>query len=260
MTDLISETEKISGLLNLRRKVVGVKRYTSRTALLSEGARGLLRPLGYCVAVKCAMAGFSIRLSPETSGCPGSNRALGFTVPMPSFYDGTHGCGMGLFKNKTVASTVAAAVPLLPADTCGVIVKPLELFEATPDVVLMTGTPRTMMRILQGYTHEFGLPRGMHMSGNQAVCVECTVTPMKTGSINVSMFCSGTRYRAGWKDSEAMAGIPFEKFYKTVEGIEKTVNPVEPDARKKEIAHHFSGSNHLTIEIEYGKTYYKKKK
>jgi uncharacterized protein (DUF169 family) len=251
---------KISGLLETHRSVVGIKLVRSQTEYRMYEAIELARPLRYCVAVKSAMAGHSIKLSRQTGGCVGSNRALGLMDPPHRFFNGTNGREMGLYADEATAASVATSVPICSPDTFGVVIKPLELFEVDPDVVLIVAFPRTMMRILQGYTYHFGLAEGMHMSGNQAVCVECTVTPMQTGSMNISMLCSGTRHSARWQDTECMAGISFGKFYGTVKGIENTVNAVEPDDRKRTIEGALGPSKNLEIEIEYGKTYYKKKK
>lgn len=251
---------KLYGLLDLQRKAAGVKIVKSKKEYDEYDVIEPVKPMHYCVAVKCAMAGHSIKLTKKTAGCNGGNRALGIVEPPPQFFDGTNGCKMGLYKNEMIAANVAKSVPICPPDTYGIIIRPIELFKDIPDVVLITASSRTMMRILQGYTYNFGLPEGMHMSGNQAVCVECTVTPMKTNSINVSMLCAGTRYNAGWKDPEAMIGIPFERFYGTVQGIEYTVNPIEPDECKKRIEDNLRQANNLEFEVEYGKTYYKSKK
>lgn len=255
--DLVS---KISGLLELQRGIAGIKLIRSKEEYAAYEGIELAKPMSYCVAVKCAMSGHSIKLSRLTAGCPGGSRALGLADPPQEFFNGLHGCKMGLYKNETIAGSVATSVPICAPDAYGVIVKPLELFEDDPDVVLIVALPREIMRVLQGYTYNFGLARGMHMSGNQAVCVECTVTPLSTGSINVSMLCSGTRHKAGWKDAESMMGIPFEKFYGTVKGIENTVNPVESDERKRKIEDSLSRSNNLEIEVEYGKNYFKSKR
>lgn len=257
--NLQDTTTKINGLLELQRKVVGIKLVKSKKEYDAYKGLELVRPIHYCVAVKCAMSGHSIKLTKQTLKCDGGNRALGFVEPSPQFFDGTNGCKIGLYKDKTIAANVAKAVPICAPDAYGIIIKPLELFEDAPDVVLIAALPRTAMRILQGYTYSFGLANGMHMSGNRAVCIECTVTPINTNSINVSMLCSGTRYNAGWKDIESMIGIPFEKFYGTVKGIEMTVNPIEPDERKRVIEDNLKKSNSLEIEVEYGKTYYKNK-
>ncbi|MDA8123685.1 MAG: DUF169 domain-containing protein [Deltaproteobacteria bacterium] len=257
--DRVSAVKKINGLLELDRKAIGVKLVTELQYRSFE-AKGLVKPMRYCVAVKCAMAGQSVKIDRKTSGCPGGSRALGLIEPPEPFFSGVHGCGMGLYKSEQVASAVARSVPMISPDTYGIIVKPLELFETDPDVVLIAAESRTIMRVLQGYTFTYGLPTGMHMSGNQAVCVECTATPMKTGSVNVSMMCSGTRHSADWKDTESMIGIPFAGFYGTVEGIEGTVNAVEPDDRKRSIETALRGAKLLDIEVEYGKTYYARKK
>ncbi|MCR3922392.1 MAG: DUF169 domain-containing protein [Firmicutes bacterium] len=250
---------KINGLLELQRKVVGVKIVTTKAEYDAYDALELTKPMHYCVAVKCAMAGHSIKLSKLTAGCSGGNRALGIVEPLPQFFDGSSGCRLGLYKDNVIAAGVAKTVPIYPPNTYGVVVKPLELFEDDPDIVLITAFPRTIMRLLQGYTYSYGLPAGMLMSGNQAVCVECTVTPSVTDSMNVSMLCAGTRYNANWEDADAMVGIPFSKFHGLVKGIECTVNPIEPDERKKRIEDSLEQANLLEIEVEYGKTYYKNK-
>lgn len=256
---LQTATTKLYSLLELERKAAGIKLVRSKAEYRTFKATELAKPLSYCVAVKCAMAGSSIKQTWETCGCKGASRALGLVAPSMAFYEGTHGYNMGLFKSETIASTVASSIPICKAGTYGVIVKPLEQFEVEPDVVLLVAYPRTIMRILQGYTYQYGLASGMHMSGNQAVCVECTVTSMKTDALNVSMLCSGTRYSARWKDTECMVGIAFNRFFGTVQGIERTLNAVEPDMRKKRIDANLGASNLLGIEIEYGKTYFKKK-
>ena len=212
----------------------------------------------YCTAVRSAMRGNSIRLYTATSGCPGGSRALGLTAPTDDFYSGARGRSMGLYKDESTAAAVACSMPPAATEVFGLVIKPMELFERDPDVVIVSADPRTVMRIVQGYTWSYGQPEGMFMTGNQAVCVECTMIPLETGSINVSSLCSGTRYTTGWKDTDLMAGIPFSRFYGTVEGIEGTVNAVEPDHRKREIEACLSETGLLNIEVEYGSTYYKK--
>ena len=127
--------------------------------------------------------------------------------PGDDFFDGSEGVMLGLFADKALASEVARKMAINNNPIYGVIVKPLELFETAPDVVLMVTDTKNLMRIIQGYTHTYGMQARFNMAGNQAVCVESTVCPMQTGCINVSMFCSGTRYLAKWKNTEAMAGI-----------------------------------------------------
>jgi hypothetical protein len=77
-----------------------------------------------------------------------------------------------------------------------------------------------------------------------------------TEDINVSLFCSGTRFLAGWKDYEVVVGIPYSRLETVVEGIRMTVNAVEPDERKTEIADKLERLGYNRDEIVLGDTYY----
>jgi hypothetical protein len=80
---------------------------------------------------------------------------------------------------------------------------------------------------------------------------------MFTKELNVSMFCSGTRFQAGWKDTEVISGIPIEKAEGVVNGLAGTVNAIEMDERKREIEEALKASGDLDFVIDYGKTYFK---
>ena len=163
---------------------------------------------------------------------------------------------LGLYLNKSVAKRVAKKMSIINTLIFGVIVKPLELFEKDPDIVLIVSDTKNIMRIIQGYTYMHGMQPHFNMTGNQAVCVECTMYPMQTGRINISMFCSGTRYLAKWKNTEAMAGIPFKKFSSVIEGVRQTVNAVEMNERKHVIEEKLQESGFFDMKIIYDRTYY----
>jgi uncharacterized protein (DUF169 family) len=91
------------------------------------------------------------------------------------------------------------------------------------------------MRIIQGYTYKYGTQTNFKLAGNQAVCSECTAYPFETNSINISMFCSGTRYLAGWKENEIAIGLPYAKFLETCDGIFLSINGSEQNKNKKTI-------------------------
>lgn len=213
---ILKEGEKMLEMINEayillcpERKIVGVKLVTSKEEFEAFEARELVAPMSYCVAVKSATLGHSVKLTAQNSGCMGSTRALGLVGPNKGFYNGEEGCRLGLYDNKKIAAEVAAKMKLCPEETYGVIVKPIEYFEKEPDVVLVIADSRTIMRVIQGYTYFYGMQEQFCMTGNQAVCVEGTAVPYMTGKINVSMFCSGTRYLARWKDTELVVGIPY---------------------------------------------------
>jgi len=250
------DIKKAYALLELERKIVGVKLAKSKEEFQRFEAKEIASPLAYCVAVKIAMMGTAIKFTKEKSGCGGSTRALGLAIPSKGFYDGTEGCKLGLYENEKIAATVSAKMKLCPADTYGVIVKPLDLFEEEPNLVLMVSNSKNVMRIIQGYTYVFGMQPKFNLTGNQAMCVECSSYPLMTDDINISLFCSGTRFLAKWKDTEVAVGMPYHKFSKVIEGVRLTVNAVEMDKRKEEIKQELEKLDYEGNDIIFNHTYY----
>lgn len=255
--DIKELNSKLNILVRQTRQPVGVRIVMSREEYDSFDAVEPVKPLMYCRAVKAAGAGHPVKITRALGGCNGSNRALGLTEPDPSFWTGESGKKLGLYKDESVAASVAHDNPILPPVTYGIVAMPLSCFETEPDVIILVTNSREAMRILQGYTYVYGLTHGLNMSGNQAVCVESTVTPISTQELNVSMLCSGTRHHARWNDGEVMTGVPFSKAEGLVEGLIGTVNAIEYDDRKKEIEEGFKLNGYEDIGIIYGKTYFK---
>ena len=257
MDHLAFLSAKLHAMLQLERQPVGVKLVYSKEEFDADEAKNLVAPMEYCVAIKSAGLGHSLKFTKENSGCGGSTVALGFQLPADSFYEGADGCRLGLFKDPNVAAKTTAQMKIIKKPLYGVIVKPLGKYvESNPDVVIVVARAREIMRVVQGYTCTYGIQPNMCPTGNQAICVECTAYPILTGELNLSMFCSGTRYLAKWKDSEAGVGIPYEKLEGTIAGIRDTVNATEMDNRKAEIIENLKALEEDTEDITMGSAYY----
>lgn len=243
-------------LLDLDRAIVGVKIVKTIEEYNQYEGSELVSPISYCVAVKSATLGHAIKITSATSGCNGGNRALGFVPSGEEFFSGKSGCRLGLYMDEKVAAQVAHEIENLSPDSYGIIIKPLKNFENIPDVILIVSNTREAMRILQGYTYENGLTKGFKLSGNQAVCVEATSFPIITKELNISMFCAGTRHKAGWGVNELIIGVPIEKTKSLINGLKGTVNAIEYNDRKKEIEEGLKNIDSLDFEIDYSKTYF----
>ncbi len=252
------DIRKAYAIIDTNRRLVGVKLLPTEEQFNSYDVKSLKKPLAYCVAVKSASLGHRVKINAKTSSCGGSSRVLGLTKPGATYYDGTEGFNLGLYKDREVAKECARQIISLDKEVYGVIVQPLEYFSEVnvPDLVLVICNPREGMRIMQGYAFHYGVTKNISMSGNQGVCSELTAYPLINNTVNVSFLCSGTRYLAGWEKDEIGIGIPFYMFSKVVEGILNTINPVEIDERKKEIQSNLYEVNINTLTIDYGRTYY----
>lgn len=243
-------------ILSLSRKAVGIKFVKEKEKYNIDSSTELLKAMPYCVAIQSASKGHCIKMNQQTSGCPGSSRALGFTVADDMYYSGRRGFSMGLYKDTETACKVAKELCILKSRNYGIIIKPLEKWEDKPDHVLIIGEAYHIMRIIQGYTYHYGVQPDFNMSGNQGICIECTTYPFCNHILNISCLCSGTRYLAGWLDNELGAGMPFSIFPKIIDGIYKTINAVEPDEKKRNIIHKLKREGINAYTITEGNAYY----
>lgn len=256
MKKIREDIKQLYALLALKRRVVGVKLTETQEEYTAYEGKEINSPITYCTVVKLAMKGQAYKLPKEMCSCKGASRALAFNKPENVYYDGTGPCKLGLFDNKEIASKVSNETKFVKKAKIGAIIKPLEQFEKKPDMVLIVTNTYNAMRIIQGYTCEFGLQQEMCMCGNQAICVECTSNPYVRNSINISMLCSGTRFYAQWGQDEVGIGIPINKFHQLVRGVRKTVNSVENDKEKERIIQGLKLLGKSTEDIQMNYTYY----
>ena len=244
-------------LLTLKRRIAGVKlAYTFEDYEKMEG-RAVQAKVAYCVAVKAAMDGRKVKLSGEFSGCNGSSRALGFFAPTEAFTCGELYHGFGLYKDLLTSKQVAGSMTACSRHCYGIMAQPLEQYDnEPPDVVILATDARNAMRFIQGYTYSFGSHPTFKMSGNQAICVECTAYPLAADQLNLSMLCSGTRHLAKWNSDEIALGLPYHRFGETVTGLLKTADAVELDPAKLRIRENLVGQGFADPHFRLGHTYY----
>ena len=124
------------------------------------------------------MGGHSLKAVLDNFGCRASARALGIIPPDELFSSGRHYNNLGLYQDLAVSKNIQQNMTLCRHQAYGVMVKPLASFSAPPDVVLVVGIPFQAMRIIQAFTYHFGYHTNFRMSGNQALCSECTAHPL----------------------------------------------------------------------------------
>lgn len=246
-----------SALLTLERGIAGVCFLDTREEFERTPVAAVRAKIAYCVAVKAAMAGKRVKAAAQFSGCNGGSRALGMVLPDDSFSSGRLYHDFGLYRDMPTSRQVAETMTARDKSCHGFLVQPLgEFVEKDPEVVILVTDARNAMRLIQGYTYHHGSQPSFKMAGNQALCSECTAHPLATGSMNVSMLCSGTRHLARWKSHELAIGIPFNKFAATVDGLLRTADAVELDPAKQRIRAELIGQGLPDPHFRFGHTYY----
>lgn len=249
---------KANCALDLDRKIVGVKFLFTAEEFCQADAKEINSPMHYCAMVKAATAGNGIKAAAEYFSCPGSARALGMMEPEEFFISGKHYLKLGLYQDLITAKNARNNMTFCQHKAYGVMVKSLEDFNQEPDIVIMITNPYNAMRIVQGYTYMYGIHPSYKLSGNQAVCSECTAYPFESNNINISMLCGGTRNKAGWRADELGIGIPFNRFVSVIDGVYKTVNAMEPNCNKTKIEAKLKQNDIHDLAIEYDKNYFTK--
>jgi uncharacterized protein (DUF169 family) len=248
--------DKAHCALGLKRKIVGVKFLFDKEEYEEYDAKQIATQIPYCVMVKRAMSGNKIKAVFEDFGCLGAARNLGLYQADHAFLSGRHYRKLGLYKDLVIAKDAVQNMSRCTHDAYAIVIMPLEDFCTEPDVVIMVTNPYQGMRVAQGYTYNYGINPSFKLSGNSALCSECTAYPFENNTINISLLCSGTRYMAGWGEDEIAIGLSYNKFASVIDGVYKTVNKTEPDVKKKLIDLRLKESGREDFDIEYGKNYY----
>ncbi len=171
--------------------------------IISDGAdkKTSTAPMRFCEMVRrSAVYGESFIFGVEELTCTSAELALGFTEP-----------------------TYGEVYPRIkPANTKLVSVSPLEKTEKKPDVVVVIGTPRKIMRVstILSQLHE-KQPVEVKFKGEFAVCGECTAIPFMEKKVNLSLLCNGARMFSGYRDDEIVMGFPLDDFIRLAESTEE---------------------------------------
>ncbi len=228
--------QKLGACLPLKRKAVGIRFLFTREEYEACPVPEARARMAYCVMVKVAGSGTCMKANLALSGCGGGTRALGLETASERCVSGCEALSFGLYQDLAVARQEVRSLTFCQHKAYGLLIQPVESYTDTdPHVVVLITDSFGAMRLIQSYTYKFGPQPNFKMTGNQAVCSECTAYPYESNAINISMFCSGTRYLAGWGSDEIGVGLPYGRFIETCDGLYQSANGVETDRRKAEI-------------------------
>ncbi len=247
--------DRLYSSLNINRKIVGVKFLFSEDEFDSFDVEPAKNRLSYCMMVKIASSGKSIKVRSEHFKCNSSARALGIKKSDSRVKSGREYHSYGLYGSLGTAKKVQSEVTYIGDSIYGVVLQPIEMFKAEPDVAIIISNPHNIMRVVQGYTYTYGMAENIRFAGNQGVCSELTARPYENNDINISLLCSNTRFSCKWEDGEMGVGMPYMIFLNVLEGVLNTINPTEPDYKKEDIMKRAEERN-VDVQVVKGENYY----
>jgi len=244
----IDAVKKANCALPLERKIVGVRFIFSEDEFRLAEAKKASSRMSYCRMVTRASKGEAMKVDVDNFGCFASARVLGI-VELDDWYVSGHYYGKcGLYEDMGTGKEITDNMSMCGHKAYGLEIKPLEEFNDEPHIVIVISNPFNIMRFVQGYSYKYGTHSSYKFIGGQAMCSECTAQPYKSNDINLSLLCAGAR-GSGLHEDEAAIGIPLSKFVAMVDGLCKTITPVETNKRKKVIIENLSSSGISDVEV-----------
>ncbi len=253
----------LTELLALKRKPVGIKFLKTKEDYEKAEAQEPKTGLPYCTAV--AKAGEAkngenraYKLDVSHNRCAAASTALGMLPVSEYRLSGQMHVDLKVYKNLEVSRSVAHDMVYCGEENYGVLIKPLSQYEDGPDLVIMILQPKWAMRLIQGYAYNYGQLKDVKMAGMCAICQECTSYPLVRNHPNISMLCAGTRCVGQWHEDELAAGVPIEFLGGIIEGIWKTIDPMENNAAKEKLTVRLKEAGLEVPEIDLTHNYYSK--
>lgn len=182
--------------------------------------------------IQKAMAGGHFKAFSENFACRCALEALGLDKEMECVESGERYYSIKLYESRAVAKAVTKDISRIRQRIYGIESGPLEEMEEA-DVALFMVNAYQLMRVVEGYSYKYGIPKHLCMAGNQGVCADLTASPFEKNDLNFSVLCAGTRKMCSWQDDEMGVGIPIQQLSPLTEGIIETLNYIEYPERKK---------------------------
>lgn len=246
----------LSKMLGLEREIIGVRFLYFEDDYQSLESEEYGKKTSYCMMVKSAMSGKHFKAKAENFGCRCAAEALGVVEEMDCVESGERYYSINLYESRAVAKSVTRDISRIKHSIYGIEIGPLKEVEDADVAVFMVNAYQ-LMRVVEAYSYKYGVPKHIHMAGNQGVCADLTAAPFEQNDLNFSVLCAGTRKVCGWRDDEMGVGVPIQQFIPLVDGMIKTLNYIEYPERKEAIRSRLDTPDELGIVIDdklhYGK-------
>lgn len=251
-----NDVNRLKKSLRLKRHIVGVRFLYFQHEYEELHIEEYGKKTSYCMMVKHAMEGNHFKAYLPHFACRCAIEALGLDSEMEGVKSGQRYYSLKLYESRAVAKDVTGDISRIPQKIYGIEIGPLNLLEDA-DVVMLMVNAYQLMRVVQGYTYKWGIPKNLHMAGNQGVCADLTAGPFDKNDMNFSVLCAGTRKMCAWGDEEMGVGLPIQLFEPLTDGVLQTMNYIDYPNQKEEIRRSLEYPEELGVIVDdnlhYGK-------
>ena len=147
------------------RHLVGVRFLFSEAEYQEAEGKEATHQMFFCMMVKAAAVGHGMKVRKEHIYCSAAAEALGFAKPLKESEPGEILYKRNMYGTREAAADIRENMPCLKHEVYGMCIQPLEQCDRKPDVVLVFCQPYTAMRIVQGYSYQYGFAKQVRFAG-----------------------------------------------------------------------------------------------
>jgi uncharacterized protein (DUF169 family) len=214
-------SSKLKSALGLKGSPVGVKLLRTREEI-PAGVPEIGEKVRHCEMVQKARNGDVFYATKDKHACAGGAGALGVMETPEKVLNGEFYFGLGDFGSKGAAKRTTGSITRVDEEHVATLYAPLEKAAFKPDVVVIIGNPKQMLRIAKANIYALGGRNYADFSGIQSVCADAVAEVYMTGEVNFTLGCMGSRKNAKIADEEMIVGIPAEKVQEIVDALERS--------------------------------------
>lgn len=115
-------------------------------------------------------------------------------------------------EKEEISGKLLDTTPRLPEKKKFVVFFPLDRMPLKPDVVVLIGSAREIMKVVWHITSLTGERLEATLGAIGATCIEMTVQPLLTGKPNLSVGCGGSRKWGKLGNDEVMFSLPWDLY------------------------------------------------
>lgn len=247
------QIQRVTKALGLKRQIIGIrflvfkKEYDASNGIEENNTT-------LCSLAQKAGGGKRVKAKAANFHCLNGAYAIGLLDIPEEVSSGRADFHTGNFESRAVARQVFENKQYIPQKIYGIEFSPLKTM-GDADLVMIIGTAKDMMRIMQGYVRHYGVAKNVLTVGAGGVCSELISKPFMNNDINVSLLSRGARKNGGYSEKEMGVSFPAHMVGNVLAGILETVNLTENNKPKREILERLNYPDELGFSIRMNYDY-----
>ncbi len=171
-----------------------------------------------CGFVNKATKGSFIKVHSDNFSCTSGPNLTGMIPPTEQQISGQILYHCGLYNDLSISREVSESFKRIPQSIHGLEIGPIEDMN-NAEIIIIIAFAEQIMRIIEGYSYHYGVPKPYVTIGNAAMCSDMTSKPFMKNDINLSLMCCGARTSTRSNFGELGIGMPSHMFKHIAESI-----------------------------------------